>query len=113
MKYLNNVSLNMKLIGGFLLVAAMVAVVGVTGMFGLNITGKNFDWVMDREVPLADASMEAMNAVISGRDIMGEYLLTEDLAKMDEIADEFKASVKKFDEKADFIAKTVHRSYSN
>lgn len=94
-----------KLIGGFCVVAALVAVVGGTGMFGINKIGKAADTIMDREVPMADASMEGMIALISARDILGSYLLAKDVAKLNTLDKEFEETVALFDKQVEFIKK--------
>jgi len=60
---------------------------------------------MDEEVPMADASMEGMIALISGRDMMGEFLLTEDTAELDKIEKEFQKSLADFDQHSGYITK--------
>ncbi len=79
-----NMKLGAKQIGGFVLISLIIAVVGAVGINGLRTTGKAFDVVMDQELPVADASMEAMISIISGRDLMGEFLLTEESASASE-----------------------------
>jgi len=101
----NNMKLSTKQIGGFILVALIIAVVGATGTYGLKTMGGAFDVAMDDQVPLADASMEGMIALISGRDAMGEFLLTEDAAEFDKIEEEFQKTVADFDENAGYIQK--------
>lgn len=63
--------IGLKLIGSFSIVALLVAIVGSIGVFGLNKTGKATDIILDTKVPIVDASMECMVALISGRDVMG------------------------------------------
>jgi methyl-accepting chemotaxis protein len=76
---LDNLRVGTKLIAGFLTVAVIAAVVGVIGLSNIKTIGGAADVIMDEQVPLADASMESIIALISGRDAMGEFLLTEDL----------------------------------
>ena len=100
-----NMKLGAKQIGGFILVAIIVVVVGAAGMNGLKTMGRAFDVAMDEEVPIADASMEGMIALISGRDMMGEFMLTEDSAELAKIEAEFKESITDFDQHAGYITK--------
>ena len=86
---LKNVKIGTKLIGGFLTVALFIGVVGAIGINGIKTVGMAGDVILDEEVPIADASMEMMIAVISGRDVMGEYLLCTDLNELDGLKDEF------------------------
>ncbi|MFC1563504.1 methyl-accepting chemotaxis protein [candidate division KSB1 bacterium] len=94
---LKNVKVGPKLIGGFLVVALIIVVVGFIGTRGINLVAEAADIILDEEVPIADASMEMMIAVISGRDIMGEYLLATDLDELDGIEAEFNQTVEDFD----------------
>ncbi|MFH0926073.1 MAG: MCP four helix bundle domain-containing protein, partial [bacterium] len=66
-----------KLIGGFCIVASIVAIVGIIGIISLKKVGRSSDIILEEKVPLADASMEGMIALISGRDLLGEFLLKE------------------------------------
>lgn len=95
--------ISLKLIGGFFVVALIVAVVGATGMYGLKSAGGAFDVAMDEQVPLTDASMEGMIALISGRDAMGEFLLTENAAEFDEIDRAFDQSAADFGKNIKYI----------
>ena len=100
----STLSLKVKLIAGFFVVSVFVGLVGFIGLRGLGVTGKNFDLVLDEEVPIADASMEAILSVVSGRDMMGEFLLTEDKSMHKELEGEFSVAMKDFDEQAEFLA---------
>ena len=62
-----------KLTGAFLMVALLVAAVGLTGIWGLGKLMDSADYILDEKVPLADASMEATIDLIHGRDLMGEF----------------------------------------
>ena len=62
----------------------LVAVVGLVGTIGLNKAGKATDIILDEKFPISDASMEGMIALISGRDVMGEFLLNRDPAVLAE-----------------------------
>ncbi|MFC1614718.1 methyl-accepting chemotaxis protein [Gemmatimonadota bacterium] len=94
---LKNIKIGSKLIGGFIIVASLIAVVGAIGINGINNVGTAADIIMDEEVPIADASMEMMIAVISGRDVMGEYLLSTDINELDGMEEEFQKTVEEFD----------------
>ena len=100
---LENMKVGTKLIAGFLTVAVLAAVVGIIGLTNIKKIGKSADVIMDEQVPLADASMESIIALISGRDLMGEFLLTEDLKELDEIEKEYKQSINDFDKHAGYI----------
>ncbi len=98
-----NMKLSTKQISGFVLISLIIAIVGAVGMNGLSTTGKAFDVAMVEEMPIVDASMEGMIAVISGRDLMGEFLLSEDTAVLAEAEKAFKQTIADFDKNAGYI----------
>lgn len=100
---LKGMKIGTKLIGGYLIVAIIVAIVGATGLYSLKTTGKAFDVTMDEQVPLADASMEGMIALISGRDAMGEYLLSDDTTEYEAINQTFERSASDFSKNIEYI----------
>jgi methyl-accepting chemotaxis protein len=102
---LDNIRVGTKLITGFLTVAVIAAVVGVIGLSNIKTIGGAADIIMDEQVPLADASMESIIALITGRDAMGEFLLTEDLKELDEIENEYLKTITDFDEHAGYVEK--------
>ena len=102
---MNNMKLATKQIGGFVLVSLIIGIVGIMGMYGTRTMGTAFDVAMEEEYPITDASMESMIALISGRDLMGEFLLTEDVAELDKAEEEFKQLLVDFDEEAGYILK--------
>lgn len=108
-----NMKLSTKQIGGFVIISFIIAIVGVVGINGLKVTGKAFDICMDVEIPIADASMEGMIALISGRDLMGEFLLSEDTAALDKVEKEFQKTVADFDQHAGYIAKNASTELKN
>ncbi len=86
-----------KLIAGFMVLVALMLVISLVAYFNLQTVAKSADVILEDEVPIADASMEAMIAVISGRDVMGEYLLETDINKLDDIRKEYDEVVTDFD----------------
>ncbi len=102
---LKNMKLSAKLISGFVMVTLIIVVVGAVGMNGLRVMGGAFDIAMDEELPVADASMESMIALISGRDLMGEFMLNEDPEVLKEAELAFNKSVSDFDQHAEYISK--------
>jgi methyl-accepting chemotaxis protein len=98
-----DIKVGTKLAAGFLVIALVVAVVGGIGLFGIKTIGQEADNIMDREVPMADASMEAMIALISGRDLMGEFLLTEDERELRGIESEFNRTLADFDKHIEYV----------
>ncbi len=79
---LADVKVGKKLTSGFLAVALIILAVGGIGIVNIDKISTAANQIMDVEVPLADASMEAMIGLITGRDLMGEYLLTTDIAEL-------------------------------
>ena len=96
-------SLEFKQLSGFIAVTLLVVVVGGIGYWGLQTVSKDFDICLDVELPLADSSMEGIIALISGRDLMGEFLLSRDVKELDEIAKKFRKTVKDFDQHVGYI----------
>jgi len=95
---LKDMKIGTKLLGGFILVAMIVGLVGGIGILSINKVGRSADLILDEEVPLADASMEAMIALIHGRDLMGEFMLTENLREMNELESEFQRTISAFEQ---------------
>ncbi|MCK5734246.1 MAG: HAMP domain-containing protein, partial [Candidatus Latescibacteria bacterium] len=91
------INIGPKLIGGFIIVALIVVVVGVIGLNGIKTVGKSADVIMDEEMPIADASMELQIAMISARDLMGEYLLENELVNLPEIKANFEQMMRGYD----------------
>jgi phosphoglycerate-specific signal transduction histidine kinase len=100
---IRDLKVSTKLIAGFLIVAVVVGIVGVAGLMGLNRIMHEADAILDEQVPLADASMEAMIAIISARDMMGEFMLTEDRRELDAIEKEFNQASEDFDKHMGYI----------
>ena len=100
---LSNWSIGKRIIAGFLVVSAMTAVAGVTGILEIGSIGRAADRISYEEAPLADASMEMIISLISGRDAMGEYMNAStaisrtDGSALKEFEDEFYRTVKDFD----------------
>ena len=98
-----DIKVGTKLTGGFIAVALIVVFVGGIGLVSINKIGAAADQIMDVEVPMADASMEAMISIISGRDMMGEFLLTEDSKAHNSIKSEFSKANADFDRHITYI----------
>ena len=95
---LNSLKLGPKLIGGFLLVSFIVAAVGVIGFMGLKKVGSSADVIFDEKFPHADSAMELQIAMVSARDLLGEYLLENDLSKLPQLKEEFNLQMTRYDE---------------
>jgi methyl-accepting chemotaxis protein len=91
------------LVVGFFLVALLVAAVGVTGYVSIAKVGSAADVILNVNVPIADASMEAIIAVVTSRDLMGEFLLNDNPETLDQLASEFSEALREFDKHADYL----------
>ncbi|MEE9553964.1 MAG: HAMP domain-containing protein, partial [candidate division Zixibacteria bacterium] len=100
---LKNMKLAPKLIASFVLVALIIVVVGIIGLNSIKNIATMSDIILDEEVPVADATMEMTIALISGRDVMGEYMLANDVDDLDELEQEFNATVADYDRFASAI----------
>ena len=100
---LKNMKLAPKLIASFVLVALIVVVVGIIGLNSIKNIATMSDIILDEEVPVADATMEMTIALISGRDVMGEYLLSTDINRLDAIKQEYLQTVADYDKFAGAI----------
>jgi len=97
MTWFKNMKISTKLILSFTVVSLFIFMAGIFGIVNVKKVGSAGDKILDEQVPLADCSMEAMIALISARDIMGTYLLENDVNKLDEIEAEFNEVVADFD----------------
>ena len=84
-----------KLLLGFIGIACIVLVAGVVGVITARTIGQNADRILDEKVPIKDVSMEAIIAVVAGRDACGEYMLNTE--GLDEIGGEINEFVEDFD----------------
>lgn len=100
-----DIKVGKKLTGGFLLVALIVILVGVIGLVSIKRISDAADTIKDVEVPMADSSMEVTIALITGQDLMGEYLLTKDRGELDKIRSEFEKANEDFDEYISYVEK--------
>ena len=95
---LKGMKIGSKIIGGYLLVVLLLAVVAGVAILGIRNLNTNVGEIVHEHVPAADASMEMMIAVIATRDLMGEYWINEDPAVRAELRQEFDALEVEFDE---------------
>lgn len=87
-----------KLLVGFAVVIALMAMLGAVAYNGLNKVMYAADVILDEEVPIADAAMESMIQVISGRDICGEIMLSDSIEDVNEMKGELAESIVLFDD---------------
>jgi len=106
-KKYGDIKVGTKLLTGFMIVACIAASIGYIGLTSIKNVGSAADIILDERVPLADSSMESTIALISGRDAMAEFMLFEDLRKLDEIEKEYMKTNSDFDKHASFIEKNA------
>lgn len=90
-------SIGAKLLAGFLAVACLVLIAGAVGILGIERVADAGNVIVLEKVPINDMSMEATKKVIAGRDLMGEFLLANDVARLDEVAESHQAEMDAFD----------------
>ena len=106
MGWLDNVKIGRKLISAFVMTAVFMFVIGTISYISLGKVMGEAEEILDQNVPMADASMEMMIDLISGRDLMAEYMLCVEPAKLPEIEKEFADTVKSFDDYSDALLKS-------
>ncbi|MEW5815861.1 MAG: MCP four helix bundle domain-containing protein, partial [Spirochaetota bacterium] len=84
-----------KLVGGFLVVSILVAVCGVAGIIMVSNVNSELHTISHERLPIKDVSMEAVIALITGRDAAAEYLLNTE--GLEEIAGEIEMSISRFE----------------
>ena len=102
-----NMRLNIgtKLISGFVFVSLLVALAGIVGIYNIGVVGQAGDVILHDKVPVADMSMEGTIDIISARDALGEFLLTEDESELKIIETDFYQFNSLFDTHVDAILK--------
>ncbi|MBF0289737.1 MAG: MCP four helix bundle domain-containing protein, partial [SAR324 cluster bacterium] len=101
---MENVKIGTKLISSFLLVAAILVVVGVVGYRGLvDMTQKTEEILA--AVPLADSSMKMQLAVRSDMQMIMELLEAGNLEEVDEVWDIHEQNITDFDTFVDKVLK--------
>jgi len=105
MSWFKNMKIGTKLILSFTIVSLFIFTAGIFGIINVKKVGLAGDKILYEQVPIADCSMEAMIALISARDLAGEYLLENDVNKLDDIEAEFNEIVTDFDKYLDAIVK--------
>jgi len=100
---LGNIKIGTKLLGGFLAITVLLALVGIVSYFQLNAVMKAADSILEEEVPVADTVMEAKAEIIMAGDALAEYMLEPDPAKLGALESEFGQIMQKFDQLADAV----------
>ncbi len=110
MKLSTNMRISTKLIGGFIIVAMICAMVGGVGWMGLNATQKSIAAVADERLPAVQGlgmMMEAMSAIKSVERTMVNSTLTGDQRRQE--IDNLSGEWEEF-EKGKSIYQQVHKS---
>jgi methyl-accepting chemotaxis protein len=102
---LGNVRIGTKLLGGFLLVTALLAVTGAVSYVQLNTVMDAADSILEHQVPTADRVMEAKAEILKAGDTLAEYMLEPNPAKLGALETEFTHAMQKFDVLADAVIK--------
>ncbi len=102
---LGNIRIGTKLIGGYLIVTTLLAIVGVVSLLQLKTVGKATDIILDEEVPVSDAVMEMKTEIIRARDLLGEYMNEVDSGKLGKLQNEYEQTTKKFDDWSSVVLK--------
>ena len=74
--------IRIKILAGFLAVAAIVGVAGGIGIISSSTIMANSDMILEEKAPMKDVSMEAIISVTAGRDACGEFLLSTDIKRL-------------------------------
>jgi methyl-accepting chemotaxis protein len=93
----NNLKIGGKILGGYLMVSLLMLVVAAVAIFGIRNLNFEVGGIVNEHVPAADAAMEMMIVLISSRDLMGEYRITENIEERRRIRSDFDELVKEFD----------------
>jgi len=102
---LNDIKIGTKLLAGFFIVTVLLAVVGVVSYLQLNAVMSAADRILDEEVPVADMVMEAKTEAVKAGDVLAEYMLETDPAKLAALESEFGQMMQKFDQFADAVTR--------
>lgn len=95
---LGNIKIGTKLFAGFFFLTALLCGVGALSYIQLNTVMKAADSILEEEVPVADAVMEMKAEVLKMQDLLAEFMLERDPAKLAEMQREFEDVSKGFDE---------------
>lgn len=104
---LGNIKVGTKLIAGFLIIAVLVLVVGGIGFLTLKSTSRTANEILNVDVEMADASMESIIALISGRDLLAEYMLSRDIDELDDMKREFENFMSTYKEVSNELGELV------
>jgi methyl-accepting chemotaxis protein len=102
---LGDMKIGTKLLAGFFIVTALLAAVGTVSYMQLNSVMQAADSILEEEVPVADTVMEMKVDLLVMQDLVAEYLLEPDPAKLAAMEKEFAAASSDFDRKEEAVIK--------
>ncbi len=100
---LSDVKIGTKLVAGFMIVAVLVAIVGVVGLSSLNTVMGTADAILDEGVPLADASMEGTIALLRNMDLLAEAMTSGSLEEIEEARSAFRDNGSSLNEEVEYL----------
>lgn len=98
-----NTNLGTKIMGGYLVILAFVAITGFVGYLGTKTVAHSLVVVGDEEAPVVDAANAMKYSMMSARIAMDEYksatavMATNDEASLDKIIKDYQQSIGDFD----------------
>jgi methyl-accepting chemotaxis protein len=101
---LGNVKIGTKLMAGFFIVTALLAVVGIVSYLQLNAVMSAADSILEEEVPVADTVMEMKTDLLTMQDLSASYMLEVSPAKLAVMEKEFDSASADFDRKAEAVS---------
>ncbi len=93
---LGDVKIGTKLLVGFFIVTALLAVVGIVSYVQLNTVMSAADSILEEEVPVADTVMEMKADLLVMQDLAAEYMLEVNAAKLAAMEKEFTDAMKSY-----------------
>ncbi len=102
---LGNIKIGTKLLAGFFLITALLAISGFVSYIQLNQVMSAADMILDEKVPIADTVMEAKAKVLQAGDALAEYMLEPDPGKLAGIESEYEQFMKEFDKMAEAVVR--------
>ncbi len=106
---LKNLKIKTKLLGSFAILVGMIVLVGWYGLSGIKDVSRSADIIMNEEVPIVDASMEMIIALVKARDQMGEFLMSSEADELDMAEAKFKKTKDIFKLYAGAIVDGLHK----
>ncbi len=106
---LKNMKIKTKLLGSFAVLVTLIIVVGWYGISGIRDVSTSADTILNEEVPIVDASMEMIIALVKARDQMGEYLMSREENELDLAQSKFEKTKETFKLYAEAIVKGMNR----